>query len=522
MEAAALAASWFGVLSDVRGVHFPVTVGELPNGNALVFALRGSSLFADLSLPAAAGPLLAMRDNPRDPYGKLLIVTGDRPADLLAAARGLARGSEMPHAGSLSVGGVAVSAAPAYSAPRWLQADEPFPIGTYTTSEHLKLQGTGSITLYFRLPPDLFLRAEDSVPLLLKYEYAGVPEGSKAVLHVRLNGKDIDSIGLKPALTQVKRSAIFRLPTGSLETYTNTLTVDFYFARDAPPANVQPSFAIDPDSSLDLRGIPHSVVVPRLELFADAGYPFTEWPDLGRTGVIMPESPSPADYEALLDMTGFFGAQTGALANALAVAGPHQLGAVQDKDLVLIGAPDSQPLLTEWANNMPLDLSGPEMRINQGFASTIQGAASTWLLHPEWPFRDSDNGRLASLLNNGAGIDAMVESFVSPLHPDRLAVALVPRGPDAPEALRALFTPSERRGPVYGGVVVSQNGRFASFLVGTLAFHAGQFDRYQYTVVFVLEHYLFIPLAVVLFAIMIVAWVRKKTERVAARRLAMR
>ena len=77
LEAAALAASWFGVLSDVRGVHFPVSVGELPNGNAIVFALRGSSLLDDLSLPAAAGPLLAMRDNPRDPYGKLLIVTGD-------------------------------------------------------------------------------------------------------------------------------------------------------------------------------------------------------------------------------------------------------------------------------------------------------------------------------------------------------------------------------------------------------------------------------------------------------------
>ena len=522
LEAAALAASWFGVLSDVRGVHFPVSVGELPNGNAIVFALRGSSLLDDLSLPAAAGPLLAMRDNPRDPYGKLLIVTGDRPADLLAAARALARGSGMPHAGSLSVSGVAVRPAPAYSAPRWLQTDEPSPIGTYTTSAHLKLQGTGSITLYFRLPPDLFLRAEDSVPLLLKYGYAGVPEGSKAVLHVRLNGKDIDSIELEPALTQVKRSAIFRLPTGSLEAYTNTLTIDFYFERNAPPANVQPSFVIDRDSSLDLRGIPHSVVVPRLELFADAGYPFTEWPDLGRTGVIMPETPSPADYEALLDMTGFFGAQTGALANALAVAGPQQLGSVQDKDLILIGAPDSQPLLTEWASNMPLDLSGPGMRINQGFGSTIQGAASTWLLHPEWPFRNYDYGRLASLLNNGAGIDAIVESFASPLHPDRLAVALVPRGPHAPEALRALFTPSERRGPVYGGVAVSQNGRFASFLVGNFAYHAGQFDQYQYAAVFVLEHYSLIPLAVVLFAIMIVAWVRKKTERVAARRLAMR
>ncbi len=522
LDAAALTASWFGALSDVRGVHFPVSVGELPNGNAVVFALRGSSLLDDLSLPAAAGPLLAMRDNPHDPYGKLLIVTGDRPADLLTAARALTRGSGMPHAGSLSVGNVAEQPAPAYSAPRWLQTDQPSAIGTYTTGEHLKLQGTGSINLYFRLPPDLFLRAEESVPLLLKYGYAGVPQGSKAVLHVRLNGKDIDSVDLKPSLTQAQGSAIFRLPTGSLEPYINTLTVDFYFAHNLPPAGVQPSFAIQRDSSLDLHGIPHSVVVPRLELFADAGYPFTEWPDLSRTGVIMPDSPNPADYEALLDMTGFFGAQTGALANALAVAGPDDLGSVRDKDLVLIGAPDSQPLLTQWANDMPLDLSGPEMRLNQGAASTLPSIVSTWLLHPEWPFNGYDRVRLAGLLGNGAEIDAIVESFVSPLHSDRLVVALVPRGQNALQAWRALFAPSERLGPVYGGVAISQNGHFTSFLVGAMAYHAGQLDHYQYAVVLVLEHYWLIPLAALLFAVMIIAWVHQITERVAERRLAMR
>ena len=95
LNSAALVASWFGVLSDVRGVHFPVSVGEFPNGNAVVFALRDSRLLADLSLPSEPGPLLAMCDNPRDPYGKLLIVTGDRSEDLLEAARSLASDSQM-------------------------------------------------------------------------------------------------------------------------------------------------------------------------------------------------------------------------------------------------------------------------------------------------------------------------------------------------------------------------------------------------------------------------------------------
>ncbi len=515
LQTAALVASWFGVLSDVRGVHLPVTLSEFPNGNALVFALRDSKLLAGLSLPSEPGPLLAMRDNPRDPYGKLLIVTGDKSEDLLEAARALTGNSRLPRANSIRARAVPVSSRAEYDAPRWLQADTPSAIGAYTTDERLKLQGTGSISLYFRLPPDLFLRARQSVPLLLKYQYSGVPEGSHAALHVRLNGKDIDSIQLKPAPNPVDESEVIRLPTGSLLAYTNTLSIDFYFERNTPPPSVHPSFAIHRDSSIDLRGIPHSVVLPRLELFADAGYPFTAWPDLSRTAVILPSAPTPAEYETLLDMAGFFGAQTGALATGLTVAGTDATDRIKDKDLVLIGKPDSQPLMSEWAGRMPVDLSGAEMRVNQSEMSTL-------LHHPEWPFRESDGGRLRRSLGGRDNFDAFIESFVSPLWPDRVVVVIDPSGANAIDAVRALFTPSERQGPVYGGVTVSQNGRFESFLVGTLAYHAGEVDRYQYTTVLLFEYFWLIPLFVLLLAVIIVAWVRWSTERVAARRLATR
>ena len=515
LQGAALVASWFGVPSDVRGIGFPVSVGEFPNGNAIVLALRHSRLLDGLSLPPESGPLLAMRDNPRDPYGKLLIVTGKDSEDLLTAARALTAATWMPHVANLPAKAMPTPARQAYDAPRWLRPDRPSAIGAYTTAERLKLQGTGSINLYFRLPPDLFLRARQSVPLLLKFQYGGVPAGSQAALHVRLNGKDIDSTQLKPASSTVEESETFRLPTGSLLTYTNTLTVDFYFERNAPPANVRPSFAIRRDSSLDLHGIPHSVVLPRLELFADAGYPFTQWPDLSRTAVIMPNSPTPAEYETLLDMAGFFGAQTGALASRLTIARSDEAGREQDKDIILIGAPDSQPLLSDWAGRMPLALSGSETRVNESAGPTL----STLLLHPDWPFRQNDSNRLESALGDRAGFDVLLESFVSPLRRDRLLVAIVPAGTDSVDAVRALFTPSERQGPVYGGVAVSRNGRFESFLVGTNAYHAGELNNYQYGTVLLIENYRLVPLFVLLLAVIIVAWVRWSTERVAERRL---
>lgn len=516
LKSAGIVASWLGVLSDVRGVHFPVTVGEFPDGNALVFALRGSRLLAGLPLPSVKGPLLAMRDNPRDPYGKLLIVTGDTSDDLLEAARTLSTSSWMPHVNSLRANHPnPLPARQMYDAPRWLQADRPSAIGTYTTDERLKLQGTGSVTVYFRLPPDLFLRSRQSVPLLLRFDYSGAPEGSDPALHIRLNGKDIDSIQLKPASGQVNGAETVRLPTGSLLVYTNTLTIDFYFGHNPPSASTHPSFAIHRNSSLDLSGIPHSVVLPRLELFADAGYPFTEFSDASRTAVVLPNSPASNDYETLLDMAGFFGAQTGALATGITIADNDQLDRIEGKDLVLIGTSESQPLLSEWGASMPLNLSGPDKSVNET-------AESTLLLHPEWPFRDRDSMRLRRLIGSEPNMDAILESFPSPLRSDRVVVAIIRNGSNGMGAVRALFAPSERQGPVYGGVAVSQNGRFDSFLVGTMAYHAGELDRYQYTTVVLFENYRFIPLLVILLALIIVAWIRLSTERLAARRLATR
>ena len=80
--------------------------------------------------------------------------------------------------------------------------------------------------------------------------------------------------------------------------------------------------------------------------------------------------------------------------------------------------------------------------------------------------------------------------------------------------------PESRQGPVYGGVTVSQNGIFQSFLVGSRTYHSGQLDPYQRMEVLALENYRLIPLVVVLLAFVIGAWLHRATEGVAARRLA--
>ena len=513
VKAASVIASWFGVFSDVRSVRFPVTMGGLPSGNAVVLARRSAEVDAMLSLPSTPRTLVAIRDNPRDVYGKLLVIAGDKPNDLLAAAYTLVSHdfSRAPHSDALAVAEVSVPRRAQYDAPRWLGSSKPAPIGLYTSADRMKLVGSGSINVYFRLPPDLYLAGRQSVPLRLRFTYAGVGDDAKAAVHVRLNAEDVDSIRLAPATRPTMRDEIVRLPTGRLRPYTNELTIDVDLGRVSAPAGVTQYASIDRNSSIDLRGLPHSVVLPRLELVVDAGYPFTSWPDLSGTAVVLSDRPDAGEYETLLNMVGFFGAQTGATATALTVLDAAHAEEARNKDLIVLGKPSTQPLLPMWSSYMALGLMRDE--------SIINSAPKTQLwLHPQWPFRHEDRERLARLIGAGYTFDAVLEHFVSPYRRDRSVVVIVP-GDKGGETAAGAFT-TARKGPIYGGVSVARNGRFESFLLGISAYHSGRSDRFQRAFVLVLEHYWLIPPVVFIIAGLIGATLYANTERLAVRRLA--
>jgi cellulose synthase (UDP-forming) len=511
VKAAAVVASWFGVASDVRGARFPVTIGALPDGHALVFARRGSAIEAELALPPQPDALIAIRESPRDPYGKLLVVAGRSSADLLAAALSLVTSNGWPHADAANVRRADVEARPQYGAPRWLTTEEPAPIGLYTSADRLRVTGSGSVNIYLRLPPDLFLAARQSVPLRLRFDYAGVTDGSGAALHVRVNDQDVDGFALAPSAAPVRREEVVWLPTGALRPYANTLTVVVDFGQGGRSAEGRQHLAVHRESTVDLRALPHSVVLPRLELVADAGYPFTAWPDLSRTAFVLPDTPGPVELEALFNLAGFFGAQTGAPATAVSVVDAARIEEVRDRDLVVLGTLASQPLLSAWSARMPL---GPVA----GDRWQVSAPAPYGWLRPYWPFREADHERLATITTTLASFDLILEHFVSPLHPDRSAVAIVPGGAQGADVVATMFTPA-RQGPVYGGVAVSRGGRFESFLVGSVAYHAGRAGPSDRALVTLLEHYWLIPPVVALLALGFGRALNGRLERVAVRRL---
>src|SRR5581483_8544429 len=94
IQAAGIVTSYFGMISEGRPVRFPVHVGELPVGDVILISDSSSTLPAGLNLAAPSEPTVAMRTNPNDPYGKVLVISGGDPDQVVQAAQAVAMHSD--------------------------------------------------------------------------------------------------------------------------------------------------------------------------------------------------------------------------------------------------------------------------------------------------------------------------------------------------------------------------------------------------------------------------------------------
>jgi len=512
LAAAAVVASKFGELSDFRGVQFSVSRDQLSSGNCVIVATLGSPLLQHFDLEGITGPAIAMRNNPADPYGKVLLLLGNDSGQALTAARSFASG-DFTHSGDTALLSASKTFAPValYSAPRWHSNERPGGLGEYTTQESLRVYGSGSIDLYFRLPPDLYYVGTSEIPIQLKYQYGGVEPGSKGALSIRLNGSFIGSIVLKPEGVGVIHTGRVMLPVRSLNAYYNTITADFLFAGNALPAS--PEYGqILRETRLDLRRMRHSTMMPKLELFSQAGYPFTVHSDLSNTAVVLPADPGNAEIELLLNMMGFFGAQTGAPALLVAVTDPGSVSHYANRDLVVLGSVLDQPLVNRWQSSLPIQVTETGGRL---------GLPTSWLesLQPGSPIKSLDRQLAAGLLSQDSVIDGYVEGFESPLNPERSVVMLIPRDSNSTSVLSTLFAPSLRRGNVYGTVSVAQNGTFQSFHIAQNTYRAGRLNLFDYMMLVFTRYYWFLPVFMLVSALIIGTLLDRVVERRAWQRL---
>jgi cellulose synthase (UDP-forming) len=484
LRAAGILTSYFGMLTDSRGAHFPVSIGTIPTGNAVVIGENAAELPASLNVTSSTGATIAMRTNPVDPYSKLLVLTGDSADDLVIAAEMLVLQRDMLH-GDQQRGQLTkkiVERKPD-DAPRWLSTEGVTYVGDLAGAGDLQSDGGVPVEVYFRLPPDLYLEgAQRNLSYHLSYRYNGIPLASDSSLQVSMNSAFVSST---PLPHTEKGSAdietIVPVPISDMRPFSNSLVHKFGFqvgrrarCQDIAPTSTQG--AILKTSYLDIRGIPHWKILPDLEIFANAGYPFTRKADLADTAVVLPDVPTADELEMYLTLMGHFGAQTGYPVLNVSVTNDAGMGAGHNKDYIVLGTVDDQPTLTRLRDVLPVKIEdGEKLRIQdtQGFFAPLQ--------HAWWKVRSSEHVQSGQLETAGGLPDALIEGLEWPAGSSRSVVVIALRDHRVAANFLNVFLKTSQSSDISQSVSVLHGARFSSYRIGNDVYRVGSLPPWTHS-----------------------------------------
>lgn len=507
LEAAATLSSWFGSLAGYRSARFPVSVNRLPErGNALLLLAGGATAPAGLSLPASTGSNVSVVTNPNDPAGKLLVLRGRDGAELKKVAASLAIGNPILTGPSADI----VEFTPLkprqpYDAPNWLPSNRPVQFGELADKATLNVSGYSPdlIRIDMRLPPDLFSWRDEGVPVNLRYRYSAPAAQNRSSLNISVNEQFLRALPLRSLvdadanlLSRTVDNALsagelvlleeqFRVPLFKLPAQAQ---LQFHYFHDlvkqGPCKDVVLNNArgtVEPDSTIDVSGYPHFLAMPDLAVFANSGFPFTRMADLSETAVVMPNQPDVSDYSVLLDLAGVMGRITGYPAAALTVARADQVDTLKNKDLLVLGSSQRQPLQQRWADSLPVRYDAQ----NKSFAfSDLMYRAFSWW--GETPANNAqERGTEVVFRNSGQG--AVIAGIESPLQSGRSVVMISSDQPGGlVQVVDALLDP-QRLAAIQGSVAVVRGDQVTS-LLAEKSYHIGGLPPLLYAQWFLSRH----------------------------------
>lgn len=524
LEAAGVVASWFGALASYRGARFPVRPGGLPeSGDAVVFATADDRLDG-VTLPAIDGPTLAVVERQAPAHGQLLLVLGRTPDEVKVAALTLALGSKTlagVHATVSRLENVAPRVP--YDAPNWLSSTRPVRLGELADERALSVSGydAGAVRIDLRVAPDLFTWETRGAPIDLRYRYTPTPRADRSSLNVSVGDTFVKALPIPARETSrwslgrylpfvangIDRATLHVPPL--LLTPRTPLQLHFFYeipdmGRCTGRLLQNVAGAIDPDSTIDVSSFPHYKALPDLAAFANSGFPFTRMADLSDTAVVLPAEPTADVYSLYLLAMGRMGASTGYPVSGVTVTDATGVGAFASKDLLILGAPDTQPLLVRWAAHMPFR----EDRDGELFGRA-EAAPS--------PRTERERMR-AGLSIVSDGTRALIAGFESPLRESRSAVALISATGHADEALGRALLDDDMLTSIHGAMVVVRD-RTVTVTSDETSYHVGALPPLTYLRWLLSGRPLFLALFSVLAAFVAAALFYRLLRARAARRL---
>ena len=519
VQSAGIVASYFGALAGYRGAVFPVYTAKPTSTGDAVFVSTIAGLPSSIvekypEISRVNGPGLAVITNPNDPYGKVLLVFGVDVAQVRIAASAIAL--HAPLSGSVAVVNDFKEGEPRqpYDAPKWVSSSHPVHFGDVVdqSGQSGKLSVTGYqpevIRVGLQIPPDLFAWGHEGVPMTLKYRYTVPNEKSASTLNVNINEAFVTALPLDghpyaewPPIRWWNDLSSVRgkmpivqnliLPTRSLSP-NSQLRFQFLFDRHDGKQCVgtfpDVSAAVDPDSTIDFTQFPHFMAMPNLAAFGNAGFPFTRMADLSDTAIVMPNVQTDTDNSNLLTILGRFAALSGYPATHVTLIGAEDVTKYKDKNFLLLGSSNSQPLFDTWKDKIPVGQNTED--------HTARFSLSDWLLKrlptkqttsPNWngaPYyqTDASSGFLSHIyqrlivrlaryvdehdeLRKNAKVslqtqpgDVLIMGFESPLNKGSSVVALHSDDPTDMQSLFDAWFDPDLISKIQGSVVLLRQG----------------------------------------------------------------
>jgi cellulose synthase (UDP-forming) len=520
LRAAGVVASYFGMVADYPVPRFPVSLGVLPRGNVVVVAEASSDLLASFGLGPVGSPLLAIRANPSDPLGKVLIVTGQDDGQVLLAAQALALNTSSMQGTSTTVQDLQLpSTRSADDAPRWASLQAKAPLWNKTDGTSRDSDATTPVQIFLRVPPDLYAADKLNVNLHLDYRYnaPGIARGS--ALLINTNGSAIGSIPLKPG--NVQAQANVPLPVVSLRPFSNSITAQWSLAQRQAThcmAVTPVSFtgSIQGTSYLDLHGLSHWAAMPNLELFSNAGFPFTRFADLSQTMVVLPDHPAAPIIEIYLTLLAHFSAQTGYPALRVSVGSAAEMHAGADIDFLVIGTGTGEPGIAQLAEQMPLKVDGQSVDVRQT-SDWIGSLRTAWQGFRERFGNMPEHRDLKTF--SGAVPDALIEGFESPYAMQRSVVVIELREAAVSGPFLSGFMDAIHSSAISDDVAVFQNGGFQSFHAGDSAYSLGERPWLTWLKVSLINGPWFMVLGLVIFSLLSAARMQARCRQLSKVRL---
>lgn len=479
-KAAAILASWFGAKAGWRGQQFPVFFSQLPESHAVLFATNGQfPEFLKQHKPVNCSTV-ELISHPTRPDLKLLLVLGRNDDDLLLAAKGIAQGSILFRGNSLCIDKVAsLEPRKPYDAPNWIATDRPV---TFDKLEEYQGQFESSgltlypFTLYFNVPPDLFLYENKGAKLSLDYRYSPPISNRNSHLDLSLNHDYVGSISLdlpedgSKIGTVLSRSSPMQvhheemiIPTSQFNAL-NSLSFDFQYSvsvgisgssNHCTQSTQTINHAVIFDSStLDFSQYYHYLLMPNLSAFVKGGFPFTRMADLSDTAVLVNQSSSPQQVSTLLNVMGLIGAKTGYPVLAVTLSSSWEDVKAYSKDLLILGGLPPG-LLKEAHMNffMQQSVSWIDKPLRSANALNV--------------VRDkTDSSPDARVVVIGDDSVAAIVGLESPMYKGKSILALVADKPHQFELLSTALTNPKKYSAIYGSIAVIKDKQISSVSVG--------------------------------------------------------